>query len=483
MRHKDEEISLREAEDAEVLSKLLGISKLMVMQTDLNQLLNLVMEEATELMDANRSTLYILDEDASELISFIAQKAGISEIRLPLGRGIAGHVAETGKIVNLPDAYESALFDREWDKRTGFRTRSVLCVPMRNARGKIIGALQVLNRITGVFSKSDEKILSMFASYAGIAIDNVRLSEDRELVFTSAIRALAEAVDRRDPATAGHSERVVYYAVKLGQIMDLLPEHLRVLEYAASLHDVGKIGVPDNILSKPDRLSDEEYEIMKNHASMTREILERFYFTGTDAEVPHVAACHHERLDGSGYPRGLRGDALPLTARILAVVDVYDALTSYDRPYRKAFTAEEAIAVLQEEAGPKFDARVVQSFVDGQGYVIERRRFVRLDLRVTIEYQILPRDRFDTMVDRQDAQTIDVSGMGLLFEAREFIPHGTFLHVTIRFPDYMIDVLAKVVRCDRVGRTDLFQVAIVFLGLLEEMQKKLQGYLVDVSRS
>ena len=472
-----------DAGNVEMLSKLLGISKLMVMQTDLNRLLNIVMEEATDLMTADRSTLYILNEDAQELISFIAQKAGIAEIRLPIGRGIAGHVAQTGKIVNLPDAYESELFDRGWDKRTGFRTRSVLCVPMRNAKGTVIGALQVLNRKDGPFSEADEKILSMFASYAGIAIDNVRLYEDRELVFKSAIHALAEAIDWRDPTTAGHSERVVYYAVKAAQTMGLPPEEIVVLEYAATLHDVGKIGVPDSILSKPARLSDGEYEIMKGHASMTREILERFYFTGTEAQTPHVAASHHERLDGSGYPRGLREDALPLPARILAVVDVYDALTSYDRPYRKASTPDEAIAILREEAGTKLDADVVQAFVEGQAYVIERRRLVRLDLRVSLEYQILPRDRIENMAGVEKTRTVDVSGSGLLFEGREFIPSGTFLHITVRFPDYMIDLLAKVVRCDRVGRTDLFQVGVVFLNLLDETRQKLQDYLVQMGRA
>jgi HD-GYP domain-containing protein (c-di-GMP phosphodiesterase class II) len=463
-----------------MLSELLGISKLLVAESDLDELLNLIMAEATRLTCAERSSLFLRDEHTGELISFIAQKAEVREIRVPLGRGVAGQVAETGELVNLHNAYESELFDGEWDRKTGFKTECILCVPMRNAAGQVTGVVQVLNRQEGPFTEADETTLSLFASHAAIAIENLRLREDMKLAFRSGIRALAQAVDQRDPATAGHSERVTFYAVRIAEAMGLAPDEITALEYAATLHDVGKIAVPDSILAKQERLTSEEYEIVKGHANITRDILSRFHFSGANAEIPKIAAAHHERLDGSGYPDQLRDKDLPMAARILAVADVYDAVTSFDRPYRQALSPEEAIELLIGEAGITLDEQVVHTFVSQELYRIERRRFVRLDIEKSIEYRILPRDRFDAVIRGQETKTRDISGHGLRFVEKEFIPVGTYLETTVHLEDSTIELLSKVVRAERVDPAGLFEISVAFVNLTQGVEQSLQEHLVTI---
>jgi putative methionine-R-sulfoxide reductase with GAF domain len=463
-----------------MLSELLGISRLLVAESNLDELLNLIMDEATQLTTATRSSLFLRDHQTNELISFIAQKSEVREIRVPLGSGVAGHVAETGELVSLENAYDSELFDDTWDRKTGFRTESILCVPMRNATGDIVGVVQVLNKKDGAFSEADETTLSLFASHAAIAVENLRLREDMKQVFRSGIRALAQAVDQRDPATAGHSERVTFYSVRLAEAMGLPPDTITALEYAATLHDVGKIAVPDRILAKQERLTEEEYETVREHATVTRDILTRFHFRGALESIPFIAGAHHERLDGSGYPEQLRGEDLPLAARILAVADVYDAVTSFDRPYRQALSPEEAIELLMSEAGITLDEQVVHTFVSQELYRFERRRFVRLDIDRAIEYRILPRDRFDAVIHGKETRTRNISGSGLRFVEKEFVPVGTYLEATLHLEDGTIELLAKVVRSERVDASGLFEIAVAFVNLSAGVEERLQEHLVTL---
>ena len=465
----------------ETLSALLGTSKRMLSKSNLDELLGLILNEATRLTHAARSTLYLVNRDAGELISYIAQQAEVHHIQLPLGTGIAGHVADTGEAMNLPDAYDCDLFDPEWDRRTGFRTGSVLCVPMRNAAGVVTGVIQVLNCERGVFDDHDRTALSMFASHAAAVLDNLRLHEDLRLAFSSAIRALAEAVDKRDPTTAGHSERVTYFSVKIAELMGLPQEEVTALEYAATLHDIGKLGIPDSILGRPDRLSDWEFGIMRTHALLTRDILSTCYFTAANSSIPFIAGAHHERLDGSGYPDGLSAEKIPIAVRILAVADVYDAITSFDRAYRKALSPEDARQILQETDSQQFDQDVVSTFFERELNIMERRRFVRVKLGLSIEYRILPRDRFAARDQPRGGRTRDIAGKGLLFVAEEFIPVGTFLSTRVLMKEETIEVLSKVVRADRSDRLGEFDTSIAFINLSRDAQHALQEHLVEVA--
>ncbi len=358
--------TLADNEKSKGLSNLLDISLAMIEKTDLSSLLGLIMEEATKAMNADRRTLYLVDCERNELVSFIAQQSGIKEIRFPMGMGIAGHVAETGKMVNIEDAYKKPLFNKETDIQTGHITTTVLCVSMKNHEGEIIGVLQVLNKKNGLFTEYNEWL---FRTYAATAIENARLHEEREKTFLSAIKALTAAIDRRDPVTAGHSERVSRLSVDIGKSLGLTKNELKMLNYAATLHDVGKIGVRDNVLLKPDKLTSEERNEMNCHSRYTKEILEEAYFTKEYKSIPGIAAMHHERLDGTGHPYGLKAEQLNTFGRIIAVADIFDALMSFDRPYKKALSLPETLEIIRNEAEKNhLDTNIVKIFIEKKVY-------------------------------------------------------------------------------------------------------------------
>lgn len=359
-----------ENEKSKDLSRLLNISINMILKTDLGSLLGLIMKEATIMMCADRSTLYLIDRERNELISFIAQQSEIKEIRIPLGVGIAGRVAKTGETVNIEDAYKSPLFDKEIDLQTGYKTITVLCVPLKNHEGEIIGVLQVLNKKTGLFTEHDEWFFKTYAAYAASVIENARLHEEREKTFLSTIKTLAAAIDRRDPVTAGHSERVAKLSACIGKVLGLTGIELKVLNYAATLHDVGKIGVRDAVLRKPGAFTPEERNEMDKHAGYTKEILEQIYFAKEYKNIPAVAATHHERLDGTGYPYGLKSERLDTLTRIIAIADVFDAMMSFDRPYKKAFSLSETLKIIEGEVKKnRLDANIAKILVEKKLYL------------------------------------------------------------------------------------------------------------------
>lgn len=461
---------------ADDLAILLKLSMAMTASGDLDSLLNLIMAEATRLVGADRSTLYLINEQTKELWSYIAQEIEIVEIRMPTGRGIAGYVARTGRTLNIKDAYRDPRFNPEIDERTGYRTRTILSVPMVDHEGKLVGVIEVLNKKKGTFTRYDESLLLALASQAAICIENARLHEDREKVFKSLIKALTAAIDARDPATAGHSERVTHYSIKIGRALGLKAEDMKILEYAAWLHDVGKIGIRDRILQKPKKLTKAEYEIIRQHPIYTREILAKIYFPDREKAIPLIASSHHESIDGSGYPLGLRGKKISRLSRIIACADVYDALTSCDRPYKKAVPIRKALKILKDGAGRYLDTKVVHTFIDEKLYVIERRQWVRVDTNVAIEYEMIPRG------EPKKARTENISGGGLLFVSKEFIPLGSYMAVTVHLPLATIDVVAKVVRVEKPKRLEGYRIGICFIDLSNQVKERLSQYLVRMVR-
>ncbi len=459
------------------LEALLEISRQMVAVQDLDALLDLVLERATELLDAERSSLFVLNEDTGELWTTIAQGLVGRTIRVPLGKGIVGHVAQDRRTLVIEDAYEDPRFNRDVDRETGFRTRSILCCPMLNNQAKCIGVIEVLNKNSGgVFSAYDRELLEALASHAALAIENAQLHQEKEKLFRSVVRTLAAAIDARDPVTAGHSERVTRYALNMGEALGLDPDALRVLELASNLHDVGKLAVRDDVLQKADRLTKDEFEQMKSHASYTRSILESIEFPRGLRRIPRVASLHHERLDGQGYPEGLGGDALDIVPRILAVADVFDALVSYDRPYKKAMTNEQAVAILHDGRGTHFDPEVVDVFVDQKLYQVERRDFQRVNADFTIEYWVIPDARIKERV--VFAQALDVSASGLAFTAQGPIPAWTFLEMVIHVPGQTFDLIARVVRCEDHGDAG-YAVAVRFVNLTHEVKDILDRHVME----
>lgn len=241
-------------------------------------------------------------------------------------------------------------------------THSFICCPII-CDGEPLGILAVDNLKTKrPLVQSDMNLLMGIAPVLGISIRNADLLDARSKQMRSILQIMAASIDARDPMTAGHSEKVTEYAIGICNELGFSKEYTEVVAVAASLHDYGKIGVPDSLLKKQGRLTAEEYEIVKTHASKTYEILSRINFEGLLRQVPDIAGSHHEKLDGSGYPNGLKGDEIPLGAQIIAVADFFEAITS-NRHYRAPMPLDEAFQMLRNEADKHFKEKIVDAFM------------------------------------------------------------------------------------------------------------------------
>ncbi len=248
----------------------------------------------------------------------------------------------------------------EFAKRIG--SRSFICCPIL-CDNEPLGIFAVDNlHSQRPLVQSDMSLLMGIASVIGIAVKNAQLLEAREQQFQSILRVLASSIDARDPLTSGHSEKVTQYAVGICREMNLPREYHEMIRIAALLHDYGKIGVPDNILKKNGKLTAEEFEIIKTHARKTRDILEQINFDGLYSLIPEIAGSHHEKFDGSGYPHGLKGPEIPLGARIIAVADFYEAITSR-RHYRLPMTKKNAVETLLHARENHLDSKIVDAFL------------------------------------------------------------------------------------------------------------------------
>ncbi len=339
------------------LDTILDITRRLMSITDLDALLRQMAEATRGLLEADRATIFIVDRDRSELWSRVA--LGTGEIRFPIGRGIAGAVAESGEAINLADAYEDARFNPGPDRESGYRTRSLLTFPMTGEGGRVIGVFQVVNkRGGGPFIRSDEATLASLAASAAIALENAQLIAEQRRLWQTLIETLATTIDARDQQTAGHSQRVTRYAAIIGRAVGLEGNELEKLKAAALLHDYGKIAVRDRFLQKPGKLDDAEFAYMKAHAEKTGEFLAHLEFPHDMREVPLIAAQHHERMDGTGYPKGLGAGEILLGARIVAAADVFDALTA-PRYYKPAYPLERTLEIMDGMAGGHLDRDVM----------------------------------------------------------------------------------------------------------------------------
>ncbi len=349
----------------QTLEAVLHLGRALASIKDLKQLVaSQMVPELVALLHADRGSVFLIDHERQELYSVVALDLEIKEIRVPVQRGLAGFVARTGQILNVPDAHRDDRFNPEIDRKTGYRTKSVLAAPMVDPQGRRIGVIQVINKKTAsAFTREDEELLSAIASQAAIAIINVRLVEEQRQMFESFITTMAAALDARDSMTAGHTQRVTEYAIGIGRALGLDHQQLERIRIAGTLHDMGKINTPDAVLkSTSDHLTKEERKIIEQHAAYTRVIVRNIKLPPELAGLPEESAGHHERMDGSGYPDGLKGKRIPLVARILAVADVFDAITS-KRHYREPMSIDQALKVIREGSGTHFDPQCVKAFM------------------------------------------------------------------------------------------------------------------------
>jgi HD-GYP domain-containing protein (c-di-GMP phosphodiesterase class II) len=496
-----ESVDARSRSLVQRLQKLQEIGTLLSAEQDLVKLLGLILRESRMLTNSDAGTIFVREDEVKvvenatgkdgihTVTPFLALKVAqndsmhfpFKEMRLPFDRKtLAGHVAATGEVLNLPDVYKIPkdapyAYSTAFDEISGYRCRSMLVIPMKNRAGESIGAIQLINKkkdpatvldrrekvetqVTE-FDGFDEEFVLSLASQAAVCIEKAKLYDEIERMFEGLVNSFTIALERRNRTTYGHCMRVARYAVAIAEALNEAPDgefgglrfspiEIRELRYAALLHDIGKIAVPEAILDKQNKLLDSEiraieyrlryaertgkpkekvdawvaavkraniprglapddkklldelraekfadvdgqeralltdleYEnlaiergnltngerkVIEHHIVDTWEILKRIPWPRDFRHVANIAACHHEKINGSGYPWKLKGDEVPIGGQILAIVDIFEALTAKDRPYKPAIPVDKAIAIVQGEVDRgALNAKLWKLFLD-----------------------------------------------------------------------------------------------------------------------
>ncbi|MBR4507877.1 MAG: HD domain-containing protein [Elusimicrobiaceae bacterium] len=349
----------------EKLNLLTEFGKQIAHHNSLDTLLGLIAQQIQKIIGVKRCFIFIKDESRNEFWSKIASGKGLkySEIHLPLnGNNIACAVAQSGHTINIADAYSDSRFSKELDIITGFKTTSLLAVPLRNKEGKVIGVFQLNNKEDNTpFNSRDEGLLKLLATLASGNIEIAALYEEVKLANLETIYRLAVAAEYRDQHdTRTHLAHISAMCEILAKKLGFSAGEVENIKNASLLHDIGKVAIPDHILLKPGKLTPQEYELMKEHTKYSEKILK-----GAKSKILETAykmsVAHHEKWDGSGYPNGLKGEEIPIEARILAVADVFDALCM-NRIYKRAWPLQKAYDYIVSKAGTDFDSKVVEVF-------------------------------------------------------------------------------------------------------------------------
>jgi putative nucleotidyltransferase with HDIG domain len=340
------------------LIPLFEISKLLVTEIDLANLFKIITEVLVQEFSVDRVSLMLVDETSGDLL--IRASHGLPtdtamKARRKTGEGVAGLVLKNKKPLIItagkhPDQDVMAVINME------DMPASSMSVPLIG-KNKMFGVLNVSKFSGAPFSASDLQVVLILSSQVVTAMENAALYEDLRENYFRTVQALVAAVEAKDPYTRWHSTNVAKYAVAIARDLGMSPTQLEEMHIAAILHDVGKIGISELIISKPARLSPEEFDIMKEHPAHGIRILEPIGFSST---IINAISQHHERYDGKGYPRGLSGETITLPARVLNVADTIDAMVS-ERPYRGTISSQKVLLELERESGRQFDPKVAES--------------------------------------------------------------------------------------------------------------------------
>ncbi len=356
-------------ERLERITALHEIDKAITGSYDLERTLDVVLEQVTERLSVDAAAILLLQAGAQSL-RFGASRGfkdpnSLEGMQLRIGEGLAGKVAleRERMVLNEPDTVLEAFAASPRLREEGFR--SYAAVPLVS-KGKLQGVLELFHHEP---LRLDDDWLDFFTALslqAAVAIDDSRLFTDLQrsntelrLAYDTTIEGWARALDLRDEETEGHSRRVTDLTVQLAESMGVDEDQLVHIRRGALLHDIGKMGVPDSILLKPGKLTTEEWSIMQRHTVYALDLLMPIEFLRPALDIPYY---HHEKWDGTGYPQGLKGEEIPVAARIFAVIDVFDALTS-DRVYRKAWGKDRAVEYIRAQSGEHFDPDVVEAFL------------------------------------------------------------------------------------------------------------------------
>jgi response regulator RpfG family c-di-GMP phosphodiesterase len=357
------------------LNLLVQFGALISKETNLIKLLEIMAVQVEKILSAQKCSIFILDHQTNELWSGVASGMDNTEIRTPVGKGIAGWVAYTGDTLNIEDAYKSDKFNPEIDRITKFKTKNVLAVPIKNISGKIIGVFEVINKNNGNFNAEDEGILKLISSLAAGAVENAQLYESLYQSQLETIYRLAVTAEYRDQHdTAIHIRHITEYSSLIAQALGFDDRRIEDIKYASPLHDIGKVAISDSILLKPARLTPDEFEEMKKHTLYGAKILSNAKSHLLQVAC-RIAQSHHEKFDGSGYPYKLKSDQIPMEAKIVSVADVFDALCM-TRVYKPSWEPDKAREYIISESGKSFDPLVVDAFDSVYDKILEIQRSV-----------------------------------------------------------------------------------------------------------
>ncbi|AMW31897.1 HDIG domain-containing protein [Fervidobacterium changbaicum] len=326
----------------------------------LNELLKDIQQEICTIVNAQAASILMYESDHLRFLVTVGKASGkIESIPVPM-ESIAGKIFLEGRALVFNDLETNPVHFKGVDKAAKFKTENIVGSPIWVEDQKI-GVIEVLNK-DGGFTQEDAEIVELFAKLIGRKLLSTWRYEKFSESFKKILLAIATAIDKRDNYTHQHSKNVARISVEIGRRMGLNQQELEKLEFSAILHDVGKIGIPDSILLKPGKLTDEEYRIIKNHTVYGAEILSQVKYV--DQAILSGALEHHERLDGSGYPNGKKGEEISLFGRIIGIADVYDALSS-KRTYKEAWDYSEVLKIIESDVEKgKFSMDIFEKLIE-----------------------------------------------------------------------------------------------------------------------
>lgn len=365
-----EELRIRkELSPEEMLKLIFDYAGKIANEPKLDNLLQLMADLGREIVVADRCTIWLFDKEKNELWTRVAH--GIQEIRIPADTGVVGHVIQTQEPYFTDDAYKDPKFNQSVDKKTGYRSKAMLALPLYNNEGQILGAYQTVNKLTEaqVFSEKDIDNLKMVASYSEKSLVNAILNEEIEKTQKEIIFLMAEIGESRSKETGNHVKRVAEISKLLAELYGMNQEEVELIRMASPMHDIGKVAIPDSILKKPGKLTDDEFNEMKSHTTTGYQLL-----MGSNRRILKASAIiahqHHEKWNGKGYPCGLKGEEIHPYGRISAIADVFDALAS-DRCYKPAWELDRVLNLFRDEKGEHFDPVMTDIFINNFDKFIE----------------------------------------------------------------------------------------------------------------
>lgn len=343
----------------ELLEVLFEYSGKIASERNLDNLLVLMNDMARKTVVCDRCTLWVVD--AVEEIVWSKVAHGTKRLEMPWHKGIVGRCVKDEKAFLILDPYKDIDFNQTMDQKTGYKTRDILVVPIFGSSGSLVGIYQALNKKVKSFTCRDIERLNMVATFSGRSLESARLNHELEATQLELVHMLGEVGESRSKETANHVIRVGEYCHLLATHLGLPKDECELIRLTSPLHDLGKVAIPDAILNKPGKLTEEEFEVMKTHAALGYEILKK-----SPRKILRSAAViafeHQEKFNGRGYPRGLVGDEIHIHARICALADVFDAL-SHKRCYKAAWPFEQVVELFREERGEHFDPEIVDCFI------------------------------------------------------------------------------------------------------------------------